>query len=153
MVTVQHAQSKACTALALHVHLGGCKRPSCDTSLHWISHPIALMCAATHSSGLTLIHTKHNVLLHPLCCQVSIGMGTLAGSTVMLLTIVWGGSVLVGRCDLGPQVGVGGGSAIVGGRGGGADSGCRGSHWCLPQLPAHVRMSLTPPPPPPAAHS
>lgn len=27
-------------------------------------------------------------------------MGTLAGSTVMLLTVVWGGSVLAGRCDL-----------------------------------------------------
>ena len=32
--------------------------------------------------------------------QVSIGMGTLAGSTVMLLTIAWGGSLWVGRCDL-----------------------------------------------------
>jgi hypothetical protein len=27
-------------------------------------------------------------------------MGTLAGSTVMLVTLVWGGSVLLGRCDL-----------------------------------------------------
>jgi hypothetical protein len=33
-------------------------------------------------------------------------MGTLAGSTIMLLTIVWGGSVLCGRCDLDEQVGV-----------------------------------------------
>lgn len=32
--------------------------------------------------------------------QVSVGMGTLAGSTVMLLTIAWGGSLWVGRCDL-----------------------------------------------------
>jgi hypothetical protein len=32
--------------------------------------------------------------------KISVGMGTLAGSTVMLLTIVWGGSVLLGRCDL-----------------------------------------------------
>ncbi|KIY91568.1 hypothetical protein MNEG_16396, partial [Monoraphidium neglectum] len=32
--------------------------------------------------------------------EISVGMGTLAGSTVMLLTIVWGGSVLLGRCDL-----------------------------------------------------
>lgn len=32
--------------------------------------------------------------------EVAVGMGTLAGSTVMLLTVVWGGSVLVGRCDL-----------------------------------------------------
>ena len=28
------------------------------------------------------------------------GMGTLAGSTVMLLSIAWGGSLMVGRCDL-----------------------------------------------------
>lgn len=32
--------------------------------------------------------------------QVSVGMGTLAGSTVMLLTIAWAGSLWVGRCDL-----------------------------------------------------
>lgn len=37
--------------------------------------------------------------------QISVGMGTLAGSTVMLLTIVWGGSVLLGRCDLDPDTG------------------------------------------------
>lgn len=33
--------------------------------------------------------------------QVAVGMGTLAGSTIMLLSVVWGGSLLVGRCDLG----------------------------------------------------
>ena len=32
--------------------------------------------------------------------EISVGMGTLAGSTVMLLTIAWGGSVILGRCDL-----------------------------------------------------
>lgn len=32
--------------------------------------------------------------------QVAIGMGTLAGSTIMLLTIAWGGSLILGRCDL-----------------------------------------------------
>ena len=32
--------------------------------------------------------------------QVAVGVGTLAGSTIMLLTIVWGGSLLVGRCDI-----------------------------------------------------
>jgi Ca2+/Na+ antiporter len=32
--------------------------------------------------------------------QVSVGMGTLAGSTIMLLTLAWGGSVLLGRCTL-----------------------------------------------------
>ena len=30
---------------------------------------------------------------------------TLAGSTVMLLTIAWGGSLIVGRCDLHPSRG------------------------------------------------
>jgi hypothetical protein len=30
-------------------------------------------------------------------------MGTLAGSTIMLLTVAWGGSLLAGRCDIGPN--------------------------------------------------
>ena len=32
--------------------------------------------------------------------QVSIGMGLLAGSTILLLTIIWGTSVIVGKCDI-----------------------------------------------------
>ncbi|KAK7324696.1 hypothetical protein VNO77_28459 [Canavalia gladiata] len=32
--------------------------------------------------------------------QVSVGMGLMAGSTVMLLTILWGTCLIVGRCDL-----------------------------------------------------
>ncbi|CAK9176568.1 unnamed protein product [Ilex paraguariensis] len=32
--------------------------------------------------------------------EVSVGMGLLAGSTVMVLTVVWGSCVLVGKCDL-----------------------------------------------------
>jgi len=32
--------------------------------------------------------------------QVAVGMGALAGSTIMLLTIAWGGSLLLGRTDL-----------------------------------------------------
>eukprot|EP00850_Spirogloea_muscicola_P001943 SM000007S20903 [mRNA] locus=s7:782807:786568:+ [translate_table: standard] len=32
--------------------------------------------------------------------KVAVGIGTLAGSTIMLLTIAWGGSLLIGRCDL-----------------------------------------------------
>ncbi|XP_047341988.1 sodium/calcium exchanger NCL-like [Impatiens glandulifera] len=32
--------------------------------------------------------------------QVSVGMGLLAGSTVMLLTIIWGTCVIVGKCDI-----------------------------------------------------
>lgn len=40
----------------------------------------------------------------PANAQVAVGLGTLAGSTVMLLTLAWGGSVLAGRCDLNEQV-------------------------------------------------
>ncbi|XP_050216737.1 sodium/calcium exchanger NCL [Mercurialis annua] len=32
--------------------------------------------------------------------QVSVGMGLLAGSTVMLLTFIWGTCVVVGKCDI-----------------------------------------------------
>ncbi|KAK9266269.1 hypothetical protein L1049_025346 [Liquidambar formosana] len=32
--------------------------------------------------------------------QVSIGMGLLAGSTITLLTIIWGSCIIVGKCDL-----------------------------------------------------
>lgn len=32
--------------------------------------------------------------------QVSVGMGLLAGSTVMLSTVIWGSCVVVGKCDL-----------------------------------------------------
>ncbi|XP_042502305.1 sodium/calcium exchanger NCL-like isoform X2 [Macadamia integrifolia] len=32
--------------------------------------------------------------------QVLIGMGLLAGSTVMLLTLLWGSCVIVGKCDI-----------------------------------------------------
>lgn len=32
--------------------------------------------------------------------QVSVGIGLLAGSTVMLLTVIWGACVVVGKCDL-----------------------------------------------------
>ncbi|CAM8896745.1 unnamed protein product [Rhodiola kirilowii] len=32
--------------------------------------------------------------------QVSVGMGLLAGSTTMLLTLVWGSCVLIGKCDI-----------------------------------------------------
>ncbi|CAD6240398.1 unnamed protein product [Miscanthus lutarioriparius] len=35
--------------------------------------------------------------------QVHIGMGLLAGSTVFLLTLLWGTCVVVGKCDLGPN--------------------------------------------------
>ncbi|XWS10063.1 hypothetical protein CRYUN_Cryun39dG0043700 [Craigia yunnanensis] len=38
--------------------------------------------------------------------QVSVGMGLLAGSTVMLLTVIWGSCVVVGRCDLRDSVAV-----------------------------------------------
>ena len=32
--------------------------------------------------------------------QVTVGIGTLTDSTIMLLSITWGGSLWVGRCDL-----------------------------------------------------
>ncbi|KAA8526783.1 hypothetical protein F0562_008988 [Nyssa sinensis] len=32
--------------------------------------------------------------------QVSVGMGLLAGSTVLLLTVIWGTCIVVGKCDL-----------------------------------------------------
>ncbi|KAI4366060.1 hypothetical protein MLD38_021983 [Melastoma candidum] len=32
--------------------------------------------------------------------QVSVGMGLLAGSTVMLITVIWGTCVIVGKCDM-----------------------------------------------------
>lgn len=32
--------------------------------------------------------------------QVSVGMGLLAGSTVMLITVIWGSCVIVGKCDI-----------------------------------------------------
>ncbi|GAA0165601.1 transporter [Lithospermum erythrorhizon] len=38
--------------------------------------------------------------------QVSVGMGLLAGSTVMLLTLVWGTCVVVGKCDIENDVAV-----------------------------------------------
>ncbi|XP_057963600.1 sodium/calcium exchanger NCL [Malania oleifera] len=38
--------------------------------------------------------------------QVSVGMGLLAGSTVMLLTIIWGSCVIVGKCDIRDSVAV-----------------------------------------------
>lgn len=38
--------------------------------------------------------------------QVSVGMGLLAGSTVLLLTFIWGACVVVGKCDLENSVAV-----------------------------------------------
>ena len=35
-------------------------------------------------------------------------MGLLAGSTVMLITVIWGSCVVVGRCDLHDSVAVDG---------------------------------------------
>ncbi|KAL8032049.1 hypothetical protein ABFX02_13G068500 [Erythranthe guttata] len=32
--------------------------------------------------------------------QVSVGMGLLAGSTVMLITVIWGTCIIVGKCDI-----------------------------------------------------
>ena len=32
--------------------------------------------------------------------EVLVGVGVLAGSTIMILTVAWGGSLIAGRCDL-----------------------------------------------------
>ncbi|KAI9185925.1 hypothetical protein LWI28_012053 [Acer negundo] len=40
--------------------------------------------------------------------QVAIGMGMLAGSTIMLITVIWGSCVIVGKCDLGESAAVNG---------------------------------------------
>lgn len=40
--------------------------------------------------------------------QVSVGMGLLAGSTVMLITVIWGSCVVVGKCDLVDSVAIDG---------------------------------------------
>ncbi|CAL5336001.1 unnamed protein product [Camellia sinensis] len=40
--------------------------------------------------------------------RVSVGMGLLAGSTVMLLTVIWGTCVIVGKCDLHDSIAIDG---------------------------------------------
>lgn len=32
--------------------------------------------------------------------QVSVGIGLLAGSTVLVLSLIWGSCVVVGKCDI-----------------------------------------------------
>ncbi|KAK9937913.1 hypothetical protein M0R45_014678 [Rubus argutus] len=38
--------------------------------------------------------------------QVSVGMGLLAGSTVMLITVVWASCVIIGKCDIEDNVAI-----------------------------------------------
>ena len=38
--------------------------------------------------------------------QVSVGMGLLAGSTVMLITVIWGTCINVGKCDIEDSIAV-----------------------------------------------
>ncbi|GJP45439.1 hypothetical protein CLOM_g4828 [Closterium sp. NIES-68] len=45
--------------------------------------------------------------------EVLVGMGVLAGSTVMILTVAWGGSLLCGRCDLEEKQRANGGRDLV----------------------------------------
>ncbi|KAL7218334.1 hypothetical protein ACSBR2_011577 [Camellia fascicularis] len=40
--------------------------------------------------------------------QVSVGMGLLAGSTVVILTVIWGTCVIVGKCDLHDSIAIDG---------------------------------------------
>ena len=59
-------------------------------------HPVQ----AEHGSGpaSSALHHKFEHM------QVAVGVGTLAGSSIMLLTAAWGGSLLAGRCDLDENV-------------------------------------------------
>lgn len=44
----------------------------------------------------------------PFChavCPPGACSGTLAGSTILLLSLAWGGSTLIGRCDIDPSTG------------------------------------------------
>ncbi|KAF8069707.1 NCL2 [Scenedesmus sp. PABB004] len=50
-----------------------------------------------------IILTSLNAPAAEAASTVAVGVGTLAGSTVLLLSLAWGASVLVGRCDLGPD--------------------------------------------------
>ena len=54
-----------------------------------------------HASGRRITRGKLPwVCLTASMLQVNVGIGTLAGSTIMLLTVAWGGSLIAGRCDL-----------------------------------------------------
>ncbi|XXG77293.1 hypothetical protein AAC387_Pa08g1473 [Persea americana] len=54
---------------------------------------IVLICSLRAISGLS--RSKETAQK-----QVLIGMGLLAGSTIMLLTLLWGSCVVVGKCDM-----------------------------------------------------
>ncbi|KAD2394449.1 hypothetical protein E3N88_41426 [Mikania micrantha] len=54
--------------------------------------------ASCHVSSLMISGLSGN--LETAQDQVSVGMGLLAGSTVMLLTVKWGTCIIVGKCDL-----------------------------------------------------
>lgn len=52
------------------------------------------------SFGGTVGNPPHRTLCTPLLLPVSLLSGTLAGSTILLLSLAWGCSVILGRCDI-----------------------------------------------------
>jgi len=74
-----------------------------------------------------------------LASKVYIGLGTLAGSTIMLLTIPWAGCLWYGRCDLHPS---------VDGELEAVDGQCSGFHWknqgvtVFEDVPANAKIMM-----------
>ncbi|KAE8655032.1 hypothetical protein F3Y22_tig00117034pilonHSYRG00532 [Hibiscus syriacus] len=52
------------------------------------------------------IATNNNSAACTIYCQFSVGMGLLAGSTIMLLTVIWGSCVVVGSLSDFAETGV-----------------------------------------------
>ena len=82
------------------------------SQLRWLQRRLLVMNHELAVSAFRWSLTRHETHAAPdfepmLAAQVSVGIGTLAGSTIMLLTVAWGGSLLAGRCDLNPEVGAG----------------------------------------------
>ncbi|TVU06749.1 hypothetical protein EJB05_47561, partial [Eragrostis curvula] len=60
-----------------------------------------LPCTTTVLGNLFMMVAYGFLIIETAQSQVLIGMGLLAGSTVFLLTLLWGTCVAVGKCDLG----------------------------------------------------
>ena len=69
---------------------------------HKDPNPTSFISAHTTPLTLRLCHLpqhRHIFLHHPLIMFKAVGVGTLAGSTIMLLTIPWFASMILARCD------------------------------------------------------
>lgn len=64
--------------------------------LRYLSVQYFILCDQCHYSSVSGLSGSVNTAQS----QVSVGMGLLAGSTVMLLTVIWGTCVIVGKCDI-----------------------------------------------------